>query len=56
MKDQASISPPKPTNPVKMFANEDYLGETQGTEFKRKIMNFVQKFKEFKENTKKKTK
>lgn len=56
MKDQASISPPKPTNPVEMFANEDYLDETQSTEFKRKIMNFVQKFKEFKENTKKQTK
>lgn len=33
-KGQATIFSPKPTSPVGMFANEDYLGEPQDLEVK----------------------
>lgn len=31
------------------FSNKSYLGKPQGTEFKRKTINFIKEFKEFKE-------
>lgn len=56
MKDQACISPPKPSSLVKMFANQNYLDGTQDTGYKRKIINFAPNFKEFREDTKKQMK
>jgi hypothetical protein len=41
MKDQPSISAPKPACPVEMFANENYQDEYQYTEFKGAIINFI---------------
>lgn len=40
---------PKPTSPIKLFFNENYLDELQDTEFKRKIINTVKEFKNLKE-------
>lgn len=42
--DQVSIFSPKPTSPIEMFVNVNYLDEPQYREFKAKIINF----KEFK--------
>ena len=36
-----------------MFALETYLDELQDTEIKRKSINLLREFKQFKENTKK---
>lgn len=49
MKDQAIISPPKLSNPVEMFAIENYLGELQDTELKEQIIVFIKEFKELKD-------
>lgn len=35
-----------------MSANGNYLDELQDTKFKRIIINFIKRFKEFKEHTK----
>lgn len=40
---------PKPTSPIELFFNENYLDELQDTEFKRKIINTVKEFKNLKE-------
>lgn len=40
---------PKPTSPIELFFNENYLDEFQDTEFKRKIINMVNEFNDLKE-------
>lgn len=50
-KAQATIFSPKPTSPVGMFANEDYLGEPKTQ--KLEVINFIKIVKEFKEDPKK---
>lgn len=52
-KGQNSMFPIKPTSPMDVFSNENYLDEPQDTEFKRTIINFSDDFKDFKEDTKK---
>lgn len=47
MNDQANIFFSKP---VEKLANENYLGDPQDTEIKRKIINCIKVFKEFKED------
>lgn len=41
------------TNTNDKFSNKSYLGTHQGTEFKRKTINFIKELKEFKEYLKK---
>lgn len=53
MKDQSSLFSPKPTSPVEMFVQENYLGGSEDTEFKITIINFIEEFKEFKGDAKK---
>lgn len=52
MKDQDSISPIKPTSPMEVFPNNNYLDKLQDTEFIRTVINFVKQFKEFQEDMK----
>lgn len=49
MRDIASIFFLKPTSPVQMLANENYLDELRNTEFKRTPINPFKEFKELKE-------
>lgn len=55
MKDQVSVFSLKHTNSVErfVFANGNYLDKAQCTRFKGTIINFIEEFKEFKEDTKK---
>lgn len=53
MKDQASISSPKPAVPVDKFANANYLDEPQDKELKQTISNLIKEGKEFEEDSKK---
>lgn len=41
MKDQVRAFFPKPTIPVEMFANDNYLHELEDTEFKRTTINII---------------
>lgn len=52
-KDQSGISSPQSASAVEMFAHETYLDELQDTEIKRKSINLLREFKQFKENAKK---
>lgn len=49
MNSQDIMSPTKPITPINVFSNENYLDESQDTEFKTAVINFI---KEFKESTK----
>ena len=53
MKDQASISSPKPARPVEVLVNENYPDELQGTDIERRITNLLKESKELKDRTKK---
>lgn len=53
IKHQARIFSPKTNSPLEMFSNEKYPGEPHSAEFKRRIIDFIKKFKEFDEDTKK---
>jgi hypothetical protein len=52
MKHQANVLSPNPNSPVEMFANDQYLDETQDTEFKRIVIKFIKELKKFKEHNK----
>lgn len=52
MKDQAILYPPSLTSPVERFANENYLDESQDTEFKQSYTS-SKTFKGFKTDIKK---
>lgn len=52
MKDQAGIFQTNSTSPVEMFANLNYLGEPQGTEINRTIVNFNKELKNLKKTQK----
>lgn len=49
MNRQDIMSPTKPTCPTDVFSNENYLIESQDTEFKRTIISIIKEFKESKE-------
>lgn len=40
------MSPTKPITPINVFSNENYLDESQDTEFKTAVINFINEFKE----------
>lgn len=50
---QDNMSPIKPTSPIEMFSNENYLDEPEDTEYNRTIINLIKKFKEVKKDTNK---
>lgn len=47
MKYHASVLSLNRHSPVEMFANEDYVDEAQGREFKRIVINFIKELQEF---------
>lgn len=53
MREQAGTFSPISTCPIEMFASENCLNEPQDTEFKRTVVKLINKFSEFKEDTKK---
>lgn len=50
MNSQVIMSPIKTITPMNVFSNENYLDESQDTEFKTAIINFIKEFKESKED------